>query len=131
VVLALGAEQVVWGVDMRPGHPLFLARHRDQVVLGLPGNPVSSMVCFHVFGREIMGVAAAGVRRAPMAAPYAATTERTELIRCRWGEDGLAPVERQGSHAIGDLAGADALAVVPAGLGGLQAGEMARFIALD
>ena len=40
----LGAEEVFWGVAMRPGKPLSFAVRGDTLVFGLPGNPVSSLV---------------------------------------------------------------------------------------
>ena len=44
---------------MKPGKPVVLSRLRDRVILGLPGNPVSSFVSFHLFAapalRKAMG----------------------------------------------------------------------------
>ena len=56
---ALGAETKFWRVAMKPGKPVVLSRLRDRVILGLPGNPVSSFVSFHLFAapalRKAMG----------------------------------------------------------------------------
>ncbi|MDH3226176.1 MAG: molybdopterin molybdotransferase MoeA [Thermoleophilia bacterium] len=130
-LLSLGVEQVFWGVAIRPGHPLLLGSRGDQVVLALPGNPVSSMVCFRLFGRELLGLPLDATRMARLAEPYSATTTRTEFIRCRWRDDGLVPALRQGSHAIGDLAGADALGIVPAEVEALSAGDAIQYVPLD
>ena len=46
---ALGAETKFWQVAMKPGKPVVLSRLRDRVYFGLPGNPVSCMVSFHLF----------------------------------------------------------------------------------
>src|SRR6185312_5227818 len=46
---ALGVEEVFWRVAMRPGKPLWFGRRGEQLVFGLPGNPVSAMVCFLLF----------------------------------------------------------------------------------
>lgn len=55
---AAGVEQVFHGVDMKPGKPLwFGTRHRESrttLVFGLPGNPVSSLVCFELFVRPAL-----------------------------------------------------------------------------
>ncbi|MDQ4106017.1 MAG: molybdopterin molybdotransferase MoeA [Actinomycetota bacterium] len=55
----LGVEQVFWGVKFKPGKPLFFGVRDDASVFGLPGNPVSAMVCFDLFVRpalmQIMG----------------------------------------------------------------------------
>jgi len=46
---ALGAETKFWQVAMKPGKPVVLSRLRDRLYFGLPGNPVSCMVSFHLF----------------------------------------------------------------------------------
>lgn len=53
-----GVEKVFHGVDMKPGKPLWfgIRRHesRTTLVFGLPGNPVSSLVCFELFVRPAL-----------------------------------------------------------------------------
>ena len=63
---ALGVEQIFWRVALRPGKPLWFGRRGTQLVFGLPGNPVSAMVCFMLFARPALAVDAgrAGVARA-------------------------------------------------------------------
>ena len=55
---AAGVEQIFHGVDLKPGKPLwFGTRHRESrttLVFGLPGNPVSSLVCFELFVRPAL-----------------------------------------------------------------------------
>ncbi len=46
---AYGADLAFWRVAIRPGKPLLVARRQDQIILGLPGNPVSSMVTAYFF----------------------------------------------------------------------------------
>ena len=50
-------QELFWGVRIRPGHPTWFGRLGDARVLGLPGNPVASIVCFWVFGRAALGCA--------------------------------------------------------------------------
>src|SRR5690606_33136184 len=38
-----------WRIAMRPGKPLMFGRYREMPMLGLPGNPVSALVCAHLF----------------------------------------------------------------------------------
>ena len=49
---SLGMQQSFYKVAMRPGKPLMAGRIKDTPMIGLPGNPVSSMVCGHVFLRR-------------------------------------------------------------------------------
>ena len=121
---AVGAREILYGVQIRPGHPLWLGRVNHRLVLGLPGNPVSAAVCFHAFGRPLLGRIDSWDRRLPMAGDYVKDTPRTELIRCREVAGALEPLPRQGSHAITSLAGATHLAVIPAERAGVGAGEL-------
>ena len=45
----LGIDMLFWRVAMRPGHPFAFGLHGKTPVFALPGNPVSSMVCFEEF----------------------------------------------------------------------------------
>ena len=123
---ACGVGEVLYGVEIRPGHPLWLGRRGAQLVLGLPGNPVSAAVCFHVFGRPLIGRGDPWRRRMPMAERYVKPTPRTELVRCVELEGALRPLPRQGSHAITSLAGATHLAAVDAERREVAAGEELR-----
>lgn len=123
---ACGVREVLYGVEIRPGHPLWLGRRGEQLVLGLPGNPVSAAVCFHAFGRPLLGRPDSWERRMPMAVRYATGTPRTELVRCVEEAGALRPLPRQGSHALTSLAGATHLAVVEAGRREVAAGERVR-----
>jgi molybdopterin molybdotransferase len=49
VLAGFGIELGFWQIAMRPGKPLMHGRYGKTHVLGLPGNPVSSLVCGHLF----------------------------------------------------------------------------------
>lgn len=123
----LGVEELFAGIRIRPGHPTWFGRLGDVRVLGLPGNPVASVVCFCVFGRELLGCADRWTTL-PLAVDYASPTQRADLIRGALGPDGFVPAARQASHNITSLAGATHIAVVPEGGGQLRKG--ARLAAL-
>jgi molybdopterin biosynthesis enzyme len=57
-----GAQIAFWRVAIRPGKPLLIARRAGQMVIGLPGNPVSGLVTAHLFLRPLLRAMA---RRAP------------------------------------------------------------------
>lgn len=118
----LGVEEVFWGVEIRPGHPLYLGRRGDVRVLSLPGNPVSAVVCLSVFGRPLLGRHDTWTAL-PLATAYRPGTRRTDLIRCRLTTEGLVPAARQASHNITGLVDATHIAAVPAGGGEVAAGE--------
>lgn len=53
-LLDLGVEQVFWGVKLKPGKPVFYGAREGSRFFGLPGNPVSAMVCFELFVRPAL-----------------------------------------------------------------------------
>ncbi len=50
----LGVEELFWKVNIKPGKPLFFGKWDQRLVFGLPGNPVSSIVCFEQFVVPLM-----------------------------------------------------------------------------
>lgn len=123
----IGATRIFHGIEMRPGHPTWFGRREETRILGLPGNPVSAAVCFHALGRGVLGRIDDWERRAPLAIDWAPSSPRAELVRCRWEAGALRPAPRQASYAVSSLAGADALAWLPAGGAPLRAGEAVRY----
>jgi molybdopterin molybdotransferase len=129
----LGAQEVFWSVALRPGKPTWFGVHpAGALILGLPGNPVSAIVCFLLFARPaivaMLGAAPDRERTtARLAAPYAKRPGRMHAVRCRlrleasgWVAE---PTGAQGSHILTSMLGADALALIPAERGDLGAGE--------
>jgi molybdopterin molybdotransferase len=124
---ALGVEEVFWRVAMRPGKPLWFGRRGAQLVFGLPGNPVSAMVCFLLFARAALRAmqgapAALPRRRAVLGAPIPRQRARDEAVRVRIDDGHLLPTGPQGSHQLHSMLGAEALAIVPRGEGEMPAG---------
>jgi molybdopterin molybdotransferase len=136
----LGVEEVFWKVAVKPGKPISFGVRDGTLVFGLPGNPVSSLVCFELFVRPAV-LALQGAREpapafAPgeLAAPVRRNPERDELLRARLRVDGdrllLEPLTGQESHMIAHAAAADALVLAPRGEGELAAGTTARYLLL-
>jgi molybdopterin molybdotransferase len=124
---ALGVEEVFWRVALRPGKPLWFGRRGAQLVFGLPGNPVSAMVCFLLFARPALramqGAPAPPERaRAVLGAPVARQRGREEAVRVRIDDGRVLPTGPQGSHQLHSMLGAQALAIVPRGEGEMPAG---------
>jgi molybdopterin molybdotransferase len=136
----LGIEDVLWGVAVKPGKPLWFGVRGETLVFGLPGNPVSSLVCFELFVRPavlaLQGAAEPMPRFEPgrLARSVRPNAVRTELVRARSrvvdGEVELEALEGQDSHMIARAAGADALVLVPAGETELAAGSPVSFLRL-
>jgi molybdopterin molybdotransferase len=124
---ALGVEEIFWRVAMRPGKPLWFGRREQQLVFGLPGNPVSAMVTFLLFARPALRAmqgapAAPPRRRVVLGAPVARQRTRDEAVRVRIDDGRALPTGPQGSHQLHSMIGAEALAIVPRGEGDMPAG---------
>ncbi|WP_289041281.1 gephyrin-like molybdotransferase Glp [uncultured Aliiroseovarius sp.] len=121
VAAELGMEQSFYKVLMRPGKPLMAGRIGEAAMIGLPGNPVSSMVCGHVFLvpalRAMLGLGAAPAprRSASLGAPVKANGAREHYMRARVDGGKITIFDRQDSALLSVLAQANALAVRPAG----------------
>ena len=136
----LGVEEVLWGVAVKPGKPLWFGVRDRTLVFGLPGNPVSTLVCFELFVRPavlaLQGLADPLPRFEPgrLAAAVRPNPARTELARARSSVvDGgveLDVLRGQESHMIAAAAGADALVLVPAGTDELPAGSGVSYLRL-
>lgn len=132
VLAELGVERLVHGVNLKPGKPLYVGRRGDRLVFGLPGNPVSSLVCFELFIRPVIAQLR-GVRQAawtttpiPLACAWTISTDRdtfhpARLQRTTQGVS-VEPLPWLGSPDLRTLTRADALVRVPPGTHTLAAG---------
>jgi molybdopterin molybdotransferase len=129
VLAELGAQLLADGVDVRPGHPMLLARLVDgRPLVGLPGNPLAAV-------SGVMTLVRPAVRALAGLGPDPRTTTRltasvtghprdVRLIPVRGGT----PVHHVGPAMLRGLASADALAVVPPG--GARAGDEVELLPL-
>lgn len=116
---AWGADIDFWRVAIKPGKPILVATreqgNRRQLILGLPGNPVSSHVTAYLFLlpllRALLGAAEPLPRRirTVLAAPLRAGGSRREFLRAMWNGEHVTAQEIQDSGAIAPLAASNAL----------------------
>ncbi|MGW1200132.1 molybdopterin molybdotransferase MoeA [Streptomyces sp. NPDC002536] len=117
----LGAEWLVDGVAVRPGHPMLLARYGPgRHVVGLPGNPLAAVAGLLTLAepllRTLAGRAARRPRRAVLTEGVAGRHADTRLVPVTdRGEGRARPLSFHGPAMLRGLAAADALAVVPPG----------------
>jgi molybdopterin molybdotransferase len=136
---ALGVAEVFWRIAFKPGKPLwFGVAPGGALVFGLPGNPVSAIVCFELFVRPallaLQGAEPPARPRAVLASPVRRLTARDQAVRCRLehGEDGsrLVPLAGQESHMVAEAAAADVVALVTRGEGVAEAGAIVEYCPL-
>lgn len=88
VLSNLGLDLSFWKIAMRPGKPLMFGRLEQTRCLGLPGNPVSSLVCSHLFlkplVRALAGLPPANdVKSAVLESAMPSNDERQDYVRAR------------------------------------------------
>lgn len=138
-----GLELGFWRVALRPGKPLMHGRLGDMLVIGLPGNPVSSIVCGLLFVvpaiRALQGDPQAGADRsepATLARDLPANDGRADYMRATLAlEPGRLPVadpeKRQDSSMLAVLGRAEALLIRAPHEPAATAGDPCRIIRLD
>jgi molybdopterin molybdotransferase len=134
----LGVEQVFWRVALKPGGPTWFGRRGETLVFGLPGNP--AMVTFLLLVRPALLALGGGEptsrrTRATLATDYEKPAGRAHAVRCalELTEAGWRahPHPRQGSNVLTSMVAADCLALIPAAVTRVGAGETVEIELLD
>lgn len=135
-----GLEHSFWKIAMRPGKPLMAGRLNGVPMLGLPGNPVSAIVCGHLFLlpmiRAMLGQPdpAPQARQARLAVDLPANGPRAHYMRARLTQTGglpdIAPFDRQDSALLSILGQADALLIRPIDAPACHAGDTVSYLPL-
>ena len=130
-----------WRVAIKPGHPLAFGTTQKNIVFGLPGNPVSSMVCFEEFVapalRRMLGHSRLYRRTVTARLAHAIKFRpgRTEFVRVQLSCDEagyvVSSTGTQSSGVLLSMARADGLLVIPANSNGLMVNEQVRVQLLD
>jgi len=137
----LGVQMKFWRVAMKPGHPLAFGMTDKTAVFGLPGNPVSSMVCVEEFVAPALRCMMGNMRlyrrtlSARLANPIKHQPGRTEFVRVQLARDeagySASATGTQSSGVLLSMARADGLMIVPAASTGLAAGAQVTVQLLD
>ncbi|OGD26912.1 MAG: hypothetical protein A2Y56_12375 [Candidatus Aminicenantes bacterium RBG_13_63_10] len=137
----LGVRPVFWQLRIKPGKPTFFGVRGRQLVFGLPGNPTSAMVMFHLFVRPaidlMLGRKRTGLRsaRAVLEQEIAIRPGRTQFLRGRLVGEGpvlrVEPFPDQRSGVLRSMVKSRVLIVMPADLPRLQKGREVEILFLD
>jgi len=138
VLADVGFEMDFWRVAMRPGKPVLFGKLGATPVLGLPGNPVSTLVCGLVFLwpalAAMTGLDAAEIREtARLGTDLRPNDQRQEYLRaeCRRESGGrivVPPFSKQDSSMLSILARAQCLIVRPPFAPEMKAGDAVEII---
>lgn len=141
VFAEFGVEVLFDKVAMKPGKPTVFGHRGDTFVFGLPGNPISTMVAFHVFVRPlILSLLQAAdtkpeILDAKLEAPARCDPERAALVpavvRFEAGQYWIRTAPWKGSSDLPGLARANALIMIPRRSGSLETGDTAQFLLME
>jgi len=136
----LGLELLVETIALRPGKPTWFGTLGDgRLVLGLPGNPASALVCAELFLRPLVNAMLGlepgpALEQAMLATPLPPNGPREHWMRAklenRQGTIVAAPFRDQDSSLISVFAQADALVCQPAQSAGLEVGSRVQILRL-
>ncbi|HUD27482.1 MAG TPA: molybdopterin molybdotransferase MoeA [Novosphingobium sp.] len=139
-----GAAIDFWRVAMKPGKPILVAtRHRAstsgglQIILGLPGNPVSTFATAYQFLLPLLRELQGANRPLPMqvttrlGSPLRANGPRREFLRGWWDGERVAPHTLQDSGALASLAASNVLIDRPSFAAAAEAGDEVRIFLLQ
>lgn len=136
----LGVRELFWKVAQKPGKPLTFGRRGQTLVFGLPGNPVSSLVCFYVYARPALR-AMLGVHEPHLPVVEATADEdinvaasMTEFVRCTLSgppaDYRVRVTGTQSSGVLRSMSLGEALLISPPGAGRIKRGDRAQVILL-
>lgn len=130
----LGLEQSFYKVLMRPGKPLMAGRLGDAAMIGLPGNPVSAMVCGYLFlvplVKKMLGIQTVDptLHHAILSEALPPNGPREHYMRARLESDGIRAFEDQDSSLLSVLARSNALLMRPPNDPARAAGETVSYL---
>ena len=134
---AWGARLDFWKVAIKPGKPLMVASKAHQIVLGLPGNPVSNHVTALLFLLPLIRALAGSVDPLPkpvtaqLSGALGAGGDRREFLRGVWDGTMVSPDVMQDSGALAALARSNALIERAPGAPPAGAGSTVRIYLLE
>jgi len=136
----LGAEVFVEKVAMHPGKPTVFAKLGDKIIFGLPGNPVSVAVSFHLFARpallKMQGASEIHLPRfqayttRPVKGAPPRRSHQPARLTIRNGRAEVEPLKWSGSSDLLAFMNADCLIVVPEDRASFNEGDLVEVISL-
>lgn len=141
VFAELGFQPIFSKVAVRPGKPTWMSQNEDRLVLGLPGNPASALVCAHLFLRPLIARLLGSedlqpTVRASLQAPVSANGGRESFLRGRLsysdkGERVVLPADNQDSSLLSPFVTSNALLHRPINAPALEVGDHVDCVLLD
>ena len=134
ILQRLNVRTLFHGVAQKPGKPLYAGRYRRKIILGLPGNPAATFVCFYEYALPVLrrcmgypeGKCGLPVKIFPNGASRRKKKGRTHFLRARIRKGKVFSLPGQDSFRLRSLPETEALLVFPEGSTALATGSRAR-----
>lgn len=130
----LGAEQVFWRVNLKPGTPAMYSVYQDKPILSLSGNPFAAAATFELLARPLLAALAGeeGPRwgEGVLDTPFPKASPRRRFIRGRYENGHITLPEGHSSGMLSSLVGCNCLAELPAGSPPAEVGTRVRILLL-
>ena len=136
-----GVEVLFDKIAMKPGKPTVFGHRGDTYVFGLPGNPISTIVSFHMFVRPLILFLLKSANTSPkileasLDAPAKCDSQRASLlpalVRFEGGRYRIRTAPWKGSSDLVGLSRANALIVIPQREGSLEPGDNVQFLPME
>ena len=137
----LGFSSIFSKVAVRPGKPTWMSQNAERLVLGLPGNPASALVCAHLFLKPLIARLLGGADLhttvpANLLAPLSANGRRESFLRGRLdytegGERVVMPASNQDSSLLSPFVTSNVLIHRPIDAPAREVGDMVECVLLD
>ena len=130
----LGAEQVFWQVDLKPGTPAMYSVYQDKPILSLSGNPFAAFTTFELLARPLLAILSGepGPRwgEGVLDTPFPKASPKRRFIRGRYENGHITLPEGHSSGLLSSLVGCNCLAELPAGSPPAEVGTRVRILLL-
>ncbi len=134
--MELGITQHFYRVKQKPGKPLLYGRGNGTYIMGLPGNPASTLTCLYIYGFALLdiliGAEQTGLTRIelPVSEDIVNPYGRALFLKAKTNGKWVTPLKLQQSSAILSMAIANALIYIPEDVTQLEKGAQATCILL-
>lgn len=130
----LGAEQVFWRVDLKPGTPAMYSTYGGKPILSLSGNPFAAFTTFELLARPLLAALAGEEgprwREGVLDTLFPKASPKRRFIRGRYEDGHIILPEGHSSGMLASLVGCNCLAELPAGSPPAEAGQKVRILLL-
>ena len=133
----INVKRSFYKVAMRPGKPILAGKNKNTIFMGLPGNPVSALVCAHLFLKPLIGKMLGTVelnnieKKAYLANDLAENAERKHFMRALLKNDSLEIPSDQDSSLLSVLQKSNALAIRQPNEKAAKKGDLISYLELD